>query len=68
MFSKFKSLVLNVTLCFVFSFCQNPIWLCISDSDTKIVILHTNDMHGRFKTSEETVGLDMVKGAKEFFS
>ena len=68
MFSKFKSLVLNVTLCFIFSFCQNPILLCISDSETKIVILHTNDVHGRFKTSEETIGLDTIKSAKKFFS
>ncbi|WP_304508282.1 5'-nucleotidase C-terminal domain-containing protein [Anaerotignum sp.] len=38
------------------------------DMDGKLVIIHTNDMHGYYQTGEKCIGIAGVKGLKDYYA
>ncbi|WMI80289.1 5'-nucleotidase C-terminal domain-containing protein [Anaerotignum sp. MB30-C6] len=38
------------------------------DMDGKLVVVHTNDMHGYYQTTEKNIGIAGVKGIKDYYA
>lgn len=38
------------------------------DMDGKLVVIHTNDMHGYYQTTEKSIGIAGVKGLKDYYT